>query len=33
VSFLGDDSDLIVRELENKIKSGEMGLTPTINGI
>ena len=33
VSFLGDDSDLIVRELENKIKSGEMGLTPKINGI
>ena len=33
VSFLGDDSDLIVRELENKIKNGEMGLTPTINGI
>ena len=33
VSFLDDDSDLIVRELENKIKNGEMGLTPTINGI
>ena len=33
VSFLSDDSDVIVRGLENKIKNGEMGLTPMINGI
>jgi hypothetical protein len=33
VSFLSDDSDVIVRGFENKIKNGEMGLTPMINGI
>jgi hypothetical protein len=33
VSFLSDDSDGIVRRLENKIKKGDMGFTPKINGI
>ena len=33
VSFLSDDSDGIVRKLENKIKKGDMGFTPKINGI
>ena len=33
VSFLSDDSDVIVRRLENKIKKDDMGLTPKINGI
>jgi hypothetical protein len=33
VSFLSDDNDVIVRGFENKIKNGEMGLTPMINGI
>ena len=33
VSFLSDDSDVIVRRLENKIKKGDMGFTPKINGI
>jgi len=33
VSFLSDDSDVIVRRLENKIKKGGMELTPKINGI
>jgi hypothetical protein len=33
VSFLSDDSDEIVRKLENKIKKGDMGFTPKINGI
>ena len=32
VSFNSDDSDEIVRKLENKIKIGTLGLTPMLNG-
>ena len=32
VSFNSDDSDTIVRRLENKIKSGALGLKPFLNG-
>ena len=32
ISYLTDDSDLIVRNLENKIKDGALGITPTLNG-
>ena len=32
VSFNSDDSDEIVRKLENKIKTGALGLTPILNG-
>ena len=32
VSFNSDDSDEIVRKLENKIKIGALGLTPILNG-
>jgi hypothetical protein len=33
VSLLSDDSDVIVRRLENEIKKDDIGLTPRINGI
>ncbi len=33
VSFLSDDRDVIIRKLENKIKKGDMGLTPKNNEI
>ena len=32
IGFEGDDSDMIVRRLENQIKSGVLGLTPILNG-
>ena len=32
ISYRTDDSDLIVRNLENKIKDGALGITPTLNG-
>ena len=32
ISFNSDDSDAIVRRLENKIKSGALGLEPILNG-
>ena len=31
-SFNSDDSDAIVRKLENEIKSGALGLKPILNG-
>ena len=32
ISFNSDDSDTIVRRLENEIKSGALGLKPILNG-
>jgi hypothetical protein len=32
ISFNSDDSDAIVRRLENEIKSGALGLKPLLNG-
>ena len=32
ISFNSDDSDAIVRRLENEIKSGALGLKPILNG-
>ena len=32
ISFQSDDSDEVVRGLENKIKSGEIGVIPFLNG-
>ena len=32
VSFNSDDSDIIVRQLESKIKTGVLGLSPILNG-
>ena len=32
ISFNSDDSDAIVRRLENEIKSGALGLNPILNG-
>jgi len=32
VSFQSDDSDSVVRRLENKIKRGEVGVMPLLNG-
>ena len=32
ISFNSDDSDAIVRKLENEIKSGVLGLKPFLNG-
>lgn len=33
ISFQNNDSDLIVRSLENRIKSGAFGLLPKLNGM